>query len=60
MKIDEVEKKYRALTKFRKKCKCGHSVYVLGDYKLCTYCGNYIFKDDRTEFKYRLNLTRLK
>lgn len=40
----------------RRKCKCGHVEYIYSntDYILCTWCGNYIFKDKETEFKYRI------
>ena len=37
-------------------CKCGHSVNILPKNKrtFCTYCGHWVFKDKREEFKYRL------
>lgn len=43
-------------TRSRKLCKvCGHSM-LLGkkDKVICNHCGNYIFKDDVTEFNFRL------
>lgn len=43
-------------TKQRIKCKiCGHS-RLLGknDKRICNHCGFYIFKDDETEFNFRL------
>ena len=51
-------------TKHRKLCKvCGHSK-MLGfrDKVICNHCGNYIFKDDITEFNFRLqqNILRQK
>lgn len=40
--------------------KCGHSVNFLGkrDRMICNWCGNYIYKDDKTEFKYKMNQIR--
>lgn len=49
-------------TNSRKKCKvCGHG-RLLGkrDKVICTHCGHYIFKDDTTEFNYRLNESMIK
>lgn len=36
--------------------KCGHKeIFTKGfDRKICTYCGNYIYKDEQTEFKYKM------
>lgn len=42
------------------KCKrCDHSIN-LGklDKKICEFCGEYVFKDDKTEFLYKLNKLR--
>lgn len=39
------------------KCKCGHSIEFLNystKYKLCTYCGNYVFRNKKEEFDYRM------
>ena len=43
------------LAKYRKYCKCGHSVIIpdgtdVGKV-LCTYCGHYIYKNDKEKFK---------
>ena len=44
------------LAKNRVYCKsCGHVMYIVKQEKaLCDWCGHYIFKDKRAEFKYRL------
>ena len=58
----EIELKAKEQTESRIKCKhCGHS-RLLGkrDKVICNWCGNYIFKDDETEFKYRMQEQRLK
>lgn len=38
------------------KCKCGHSIVFPNktDKVICSYCGNYVFKDKKVEFNYRL------
>ena len=37
-------------------CKCGHRVVIPKwvDKQLCDWCGRYVFKDKKTEFKYRI------
>lgn len=46
-------------TKYKIYCKCGHSMIFYPiekkDRKLCEWCGHYVYKDKRIEFKYRLN-----
>ena len=43
-------------TKNSTKCKhCGHTMMVGRKGKvICNWCGNYIFKDDKEEFMYRM------
>ena len=50
MKIAKILKPYSL------KCKnCGHTiVLVRQDKKICDWCGHYVFKDKKAEFKYRL------
>lgn len=37
-------------------CKCGHRVFVskLNDRKLCTWCGNYVYRTKQLEFRYKV------
>ena len=37
-------------------CKCGHRVIIHPNRKktLCSWCGNYVFREKKDEFKYRL------
>jgi len=44
------------LTKERIKCSCGHCVNIPPnlDKIICTWCGNYVFRDKKTEFEYRM------
>lgn len=43
------------LVKYRRYCKCGHSVIITPTSKrnrvMCTWCGNYIYKNNFEEFK---------
>ena len=40
--------------KFR--CKCGHRVIIPKwvEKQICDWCGNYVFRDKKKEFEYRL------
>lgn len=42
--------------KIKYKCSCGHVVVipVYVDKILCDWCNNYVFRDKKDEFKYRL------
>ena len=47
----------------KRKCKhCGHTqaMHHLLEKVVCRWCHNYIFKDEITEFKYRLKEKQLK
>ena len=60
--LEEVKKLATAQTENRKLCKvCGHS-RLLGnqDRVICNHCGHWIFKDEETEFKYRMQEQRIK
>ena len=43
-------------TELTVKCKCGHSIFMPVYLKktICSYCGNYTFRDSKEEFKYRM------
>lgn len=43
------------ITKSRIKCSCGHSVLIPNkkDKCICSWCGNYVFKNKQAEFKYK-------
>lgn len=38
-------------------CECGHRVVIPPhvDKIVCSWCGNYVFKDKKAEFEYRMN-----
>lgn len=54
-----IEKDMKESIRFYQKClkckKCGHTVKMMDKEKgFCEFCGNYIFKDKRDEFMYRM------
>lgn len=56
MKTSEIAKTSDKYINYRIKCSCGHTVYIPNciDKLLCSWCGRYVFKDSKAEFKYRL------
>ena len=44
------------IQKIQHKCKCGHTVTIpeFVEKQLCTHCGNYVFKNKKDEFNYRM------
>ena len=46
IKLDE------ELAKYKVKCKCGHKMVLIhADKVICSWCGYYVYKDKKTEFK---------
>lgn len=54
--IKEFQKMTDEYEKVKYICKCGHRVVIPKwvDKQLCDWCGRYVFKDKRSEFKYRI------
>lgn len=52
---EDIERKRHFVTDNTIKCKCGHSLFFKRNRMLCTWCGRFVFKDEREEFKYTLN-----
>lgn len=52
----ELTKILNDITKSRVKCSCGKSILLppKTDRTICSWCGNYVFKDKDTENKYRM------
>lgn len=45
----------KKLQPYRKKCKCGHTMFLVNNpYKICTNCGNPVFRDEKTKFIYKV------
>lgn len=54
----QTEIKESILAKYKVKCKCGHVVILGKDKVICSHCGNWIYRDKRTEFKEKLENAR--
>ena len=54
--IKEFSKMQDEYDKVKYRCACGHRVVIPNwvDKNVCDWCGNYVFKNKKDEFKYRL------
>lgn len=52
----EFERRADELDKVKYICKCGHRVIIPSQVNkiLCDWCNNFVFKDKKDEFKYRV------
>ena len=52
----EITQLFEEKQKFRVVCKCGHTNYIANKSGrcLCSHCNEWVFKDKKTEFEYRL------
>jgi hypothetical protein len=50
----ENDRDLKFIKEHRRKCECGHAIDFKGyyDYKICTWCGRKVYKDDRAQFKH--------
>jgi len=54
-KYQDDTKMFDMYAKNRYSCKCGHRVLILNkDKKICSWCGRYVYKDKKQEFKDKL------
>ena len=55
----EIEKYRTFITNNIVVCKCGHSVFLpeKDPVKICTHCRKYVFRDEKTKFKFMLSKT---
>lgn len=62
LSLKEEQVLWEAKSKYRIKCKCGHTVYIANKSGMCicSHCRKLAFKDKETEFKYRLKQNLLK
>lgn len=43
------------LSNYKVKCRCGHTLIIVGKPKvICSHCGYYVYKDEKEEFKDRM------
>ena len=57
LSFDEIQKLHDEKTANRITCKnCGHTMNISAsrEKRICTHCGNYVFRQEKDEFKYRL------
>lgn len=45
---------FNEIAKYKVKCSCGHTFATMKDKDLCSWCGKYVYKDKKTEFKEKL------
>lgn len=52
----EDTKKFESICQNTIKCKCGCSnvFNFQTERQICRWCGNYVYKDNKTEFKYKI------
>ena len=51
---NDLEKKRKFITNNTIKCKCGHSVFFQRNKMICTWCGRFVYKNEKEEFKDKL------
>lgn len=58
----EMQLKLQDIQKTSYKCKCGHTIVITGNNtkKLCNYCNEFVFKDKKSEFEYRLKENQIR
>ena len=55
MSYKEDRKRFTAITNNTVKCKCGCSVtFTKQNRRICNWCGYWVYKDKKTEFKYKM------
>ena len=54
--LKEIEKIHHFRTEHRTKCDCGYSMFIpiYVDKKICNWCGNYVYRDKKDQFKAKL------
>ena len=52
----QIQKYCNEVQKFKVSCECGHRVFIPfnRDFKICTWCGRKVYKNDIIEFKHVL------
>lgn len=55
-KFREIVSDYDKIQDYMVKCKCSHTILFTGikDRLCCSHCGNYVYRDKKTEIKYKL------
>lgn len=61
--IEEIDRKIQDIQVCKRYCKhCGHSLIIIArrDYVECSYCHNFVFRDEKSEFMYRMKQNLIK
>ena len=53
-RYDEETKIFKEISNFKVKCSCGHTFATTKEKDLCSWCGNYVYKDKKNEFAEKL------
>ena len=53
-RYDEDTKIFKEISNFKVKCSCGHTFATTKEKDLCSWCGNYVYKDKKNEFAEKL------
>lgn len=53
---NEIKEWASVMQDYMVRCKCGHKVYIRrgDDKEICSVCRNYVFKDKKAEFEYKI------
>lgn len=56
MNFKEIKNYDSAIEKVKVRCKCGHRVIIpyWVDKQICSWCRNYVFRDKKKEFEFRM------
>lgn len=54
--FQEIVRDQNKIQDYMVKCKCSHTMIFTGikDRICCSHCGNYVYKDKKTELKYKM------
>ena len=54
--LNEIVTEHDKIQEYMVKCKCSHTLLFTGikDRLLCSHCGHYVYKDKKTEMKYKI------
>ena len=54
--FQQIVREHKKIQDYMIKCKCSHTILFTGhkDRLCCSHCGNYVYKDKKTEMKYKI------
>lgn len=51
---DDDNKYFKEILKLKVMCKCGHNQLVASDKAICDWCGRWVYRDKKQEFRERV------